>query len=224
MLETSTNLQAATSTVSSVSVAGVDLPVSDDMKVLGVVLDRRLTFDSHVHAVASACNYHLQAIRHIRHLMTIDLDYCNALLYGAPAGSIQKLQCAQNTATRIVLQAPRWSHAQALLKQLHWMPILQQLEYKLAVLTYKTYNTSMPVYLSRLIKPRDTTRHLHSPSFFFHTVIVQTNHRNSVYQPHFPLICTFRMELLRQLRCRKLLSHSLFLNLYRRLCYSVRQA
>ena len=41
-------LQAATSTVSSVSVAGADLTVSDEMKVLGVVLDRRLSFDSHV--------------------------------------------------------------------------------------------------------------------------------------------------------------------------------
>jgi len=33
-------------------VAGVDLPVADDIKVLGVVLDRRLTFHKHVSAVA----------------------------------------------------------------------------------------------------------------------------------------------------------------------------
>jgi len=38
--------------VSSVSVAGVDLTVSDEMKVLGVVLDRRLSFDSHVRTVS----------------------------------------------------------------------------------------------------------------------------------------------------------------------------
>jgi len=47
------------------------------------------------------CNYHIQAIRHI-HLLTTELwlwtvklsrlDYCNAVLHGAPAGSIQKLQ------------------------------------------------------------------------------------------------------------------------------------
>ena len=41
-----------TSSVSSVSVAGVDLPVADDIKVLGVVLDRRLTLHKHVSAVA----------------------------------------------------------------------------------------------------------------------------------------------------------------------------
>ena len=37
--------------MSSMSVAGVDLPVADEMKVLGVVLDRRLTFDSHATSV-----------------------------------------------------------------------------------------------------------------------------------------------------------------------------
>ena len=78
------------------SVAGVDLPVADELKVLGVVLD------SHATSVARACNYHAWAIRHIRHLLTTDLsvtlacslilsrlDYCNSVLYGAPAGSIQ---------------------------------------------------------------------------------------------------------------------------------------
>ena len=38
--------------------SGVDLPVADDIKVLGVVLDRRLTFHKHVSAVARSCNYH----------------------------------------------------------------------------------------------------------------------------------------------------------------------
>jgi len=32
-------------------VAGVDLPVDDDMKVLGIVIDRRLTFHKHVWTV-----------------------------------------------------------------------------------------------------------------------------------------------------------------------------
>ena len=64
---TANQLCAVDSSVSSVSVAGVDLPVAEDMKVLGVVLDRRLTFHKHVSMVAQSCNYHAQAIRHIRH-------------------------------------------------------------------------------------------------------------------------------------------------------------
>ena len=72
------------------------------VRVLGVTLDRRLTFDYHASAVARSCNYHARAIRHIRHLLTLDLahtllfslilsriNYCN-LLYGALYGAIQK--------------------------------------------------------------------------------------------------------------------------------------
>jgi len=51
---TSSQLHVATSIVSSLSVAGVDLPVADEMKILCVILDRRLTFDSHATTVARA--------------------------------------------------------------------------------------------------------------------------------------------------------------------------
>jgi len=91
-----------TSSVSSVSVAGVDLQVAEEMKVLGVVLDQRLTFSKHVPAVERSCNFHAQAIRHIRHLLTTDLaqtlacslilsrvDYCNAVLHGVPTYTIR---------------------------------------------------------------------------------------------------------------------------------------
>ena len=66
---TATQLRAVSS-LKSVSVADVDLPVADSMRVLGITLDRRLTFDNHTSAVARSCNYHARAIRHIRHLQT----------------------------------------------------------------------------------------------------------------------------------------------------------
>jgi len=70
------------------------------------------------------------------------LDYCNAVLHGAPASSIQKLQRVQNTATRVVLQSARPSPSQPLLQQLHWLPVWQCIDYKLAVLAYKIHHTS----------------------------------------------------------------------------------
>ena len=35
------------------------------------------------------------------------IDYCNAVLHGAPSYSIKKLQRVQNNAAQIVLEAPR---------------------------------------------------------------------------------------------------------------------
>ena len=63
------------------------------------------------------------------------IDYCNSVLYGAPFGTIQKLQQVQNNAARIVLQAPRRSDVNSLLQMLHWLPDEQRINYKLAVLT-----------------------------------------------------------------------------------------
>jgi len=48
ILGTANQLHATTSSVSSVSVAGVDLPVADEIKVLRVVLDQCLTFHTRV--------------------------------------------------------------------------------------------------------------------------------------------------------------------------------
>ena len=58
--------------------------------------------------------YHMQAVRHTRHLLTTELaqtlayslilsriDYCNAVLHGAPTGTIQILQRVQNNAARM---------------------------------------------------------------------------------------------------------------------------
>ena len=150
-------LCAATSTVSSVTVADVNLQLANEMKVLGVTLDQHLTLEKHVSAIAQLCNYHNQAICHIRHLLTTQLaqtlacsltlsrlDYCNAVLHGIPSGNIQKLQRVQNSAARIVLQARRRSHAKPLLCQLHWLPVQHRITYKLAVLTYKVRTTSTP--------------------------------------------------------------------------------
>jgi len=86
------------------------------------------------------------------------------VLHGAASGTIQKLQRVQNNAARVVLRAPRRSHANSLLQKLHWLPVEQRITYKLAVLTYKTRQTSVPEYLSRHITTRSSTRSLRSSS------------------------------------------------------------
>ena len=144
-------------------------------KCWGVVLDRRLTFHKHVLVVARSCNYHAQAIRHIRHLLATELaqtlacslilsmiDYCNAVLHGAPSYSMKKLQRVQNNAARIVLEAPRRSHASRLLRTLHWLPVQQRIDYKVALLAFKVRSTSKPSYLRLLIQDREHGRNLRS--------------------------------------------------------------
>jgi hypothetical protein len=62
-----TSAQLAAAPVNGdVTVAGVSLPVSKEIKSLGVILDARLTFNAHATAVCKAINYHIWALRHIR--------------------------------------------------------------------------------------------------------------------------------------------------------------
>jgi len=74
IIGTANQLRTVTPVVSSVSVAGVDLPVADEMKALGVVLDRRLTFQKHVMAAARSCNYTLSG--HPRHTSSTEQRTC----------------------------------------------------------------------------------------------------------------------------------------------------
>ena len=146
------------------------------MKSLGVVLDSRLNFDSHVRAICRSCRYHIWALRHIRHLVSDDcaqqlacsivlsrLDYCNSLFHGAPDYVLSKLQRVQNTLARVVTRTDARTRAEPVLRHLHWLPVRQRISYKLAVLTYKVCSTSTPQYLSGLLStPRSTGYSLRS--------------------------------------------------------------
>ena len=167
MLVGSSSQLKAASNVNTVSVAGVSLPVSVEIKSLGVVIDNKLTFDTHVRAICKACNYHTWALRHIRHYLPLPvaqtlacsivgsrLDYCNSVLYGAPKSSIAKLQRVQNMLARVVLNKPRRTHSTELLQSLHWLPVKERIDFKVALLTYKVRYSSTPDYLFNLLSDR----------------------------------------------------------------------
>ena len=65
------------------------------------------------------------------------LDYCNAMLYGAPANAFDVLQRAQNNLARVVCQHGGRTDAKPLLQSLHWLPVKQRVTYKMATLTFK---------------------------------------------------------------------------------------
>jgi len=63
----------------------------------------------------------------------------------------------------IVLEAPlRRSYASTLLRTLHWLPVQQRIDYKVALQTFKVRSTSTPSYLRLLIQDREHGRNLRS--------------------------------------------------------------
>ncbi len=69
--------------------------------------------------------------------MTSRLDYCNALLGGCPASSINKLQVVQNAAARVLTRSRKYDHITPILQSLHWLPIKFCISYNILLLTYK---------------------------------------------------------------------------------------
>ena len=63
---------------------------------------------------------------------------------------------------RIEMQTPRRSNVNSMLQTLHWLPVEQRINYKLAGLTFKTQQTSPPQYLSQHISLRTSARNTRS--------------------------------------------------------------
>ena len=140
-------------------------PVSK-VKNLGVIFDTHLNFDKHISSIVSKCHFHLRNLYVIRKfldhqsLLTLvnsfiltHIDYCNVLLHGIPKKYLKKLQSVMNRAARLVFFLQPRDNAIPYLIQLHWLPILARIEFKICLITYKVLTTNKPEYLANLLKP-----------------------------------------------------------------------
>ena len=63
-------------------------------------------------------------------MVTNNLDYCNSLLYGISGHQLLRIHRIQNTAARLILQRDRWNNARVMLNELHWLPVMKQISFK----------------------------------------------------------------------------------------------
>ena len=96
--------------------------------------------------------------------VTSRLDYCNSLLHGLPNHLLERLQRVQNTAARMITRTRKYDHITPVLKNLHWLPIEERIEYKIILITFKALNNQAPKYISELLIPYKPVRTLRSES------------------------------------------------------------
>jgi len=63
------------------------------------------------------------------------LDYGKTVLFGLPQQLVERLQSVQNAVPRWVLAARRRDHISPLLQSLHWLQVVEQITFRLAVIT-----------------------------------------------------------------------------------------
>jgi hypothetical protein len=165
----------ASAEVNTLKFADVIVPCSNSIRILGVTIDKHLTFDDHVTSTVQSCNYHIRSLRHIRRLIDKEtantlacsivasrIDYCNALLFGMTKKNFDRLQRVQDSLARVVFNAPYRCSSVPLRKALHWLPVVQRVEYKIATLTFKVRLHHQPSYLHELINEHQPVRTLRS--------------------------------------------------------------
>ena len=79
------------------------------------------------------------------------LDYCNAILAGLSAASLRPLCLALHAAARVIACAPSRDHITPLLRELHWLPIQDRIQYKLCLLMFGVQSGDDPDYLRELV-------------------------------------------------------------------------
>ena len=151
-------------------VDGVPVAPVNVARDLGVWLDDELTMNTHVNKVAGSCFYQLRQLRSVRRCLPFKarqalvtafiasrLDYCNAVLYGTAAGTIQRLQMVMNAAARLVAGLRKYDHVTPLLRDvLHWLPVSQRITFKIASLAFDCIRGLGPQYFNDVCIPLST--------------------------------------------------------------------
>jgi hypothetical protein len=162
---------------SSIQVCSADISFSHHARNLGFTISFDMSLDKHIANICRSAYFEIHRISSIRRYLSMQttntlvcafvlskLDYCNALFAGCPLYLIDQLQKIQNSAARLVLKARKRDHVTPLLRELHWLPVQQRINYKLSTLCFSFFSGTSPSYISDLLKPYAPSRQLRSSS------------------------------------------------------------
>jgi hypothetical protein len=149
------------------TVDGVDVTPLDCVRDLGVTLDSQLTMKQHVDIITRSCFHHLRQLRSVRQSLTFDalrtvvqafiisrVDYCNSVLHGVAADTIRHLQAVLHAAARLITGARLYDHITPTLRDtLHWLPVTQRIEYKIALMSFNCVHGTCPAYFQGVCRP-----------------------------------------------------------------------
>jgi hypothetical protein len=142
-------------------------PTTSPVRNLGVTMTNNMTLDAHAANVVRASFIQLKSLSRIKRFLdrtsmerlvhafiTSRVDYCNALLLGAPAYILKKFQCIQNAAARLITGTTKFQHITPILRDLHWLPVKKRVQFKVLLIVFKSIHKLGPSYLSSMCRPR----------------------------------------------------------------------
>ena len=133
----------------------------------------------HITKICQSAYFHLRNIARIRKYLSSAaaqklihafvssrIDSCNSLLIGLPQQQITKLQHVHNAAAKLVTKSRKHDHVTPILRQLHWLPVMYRIRFKVLMLVFKCLHGLAPSYLKELLVPYTPPRALRSCNQF----------------------------------------------------------
>ena len=167
---------------------------------LGVTFDSTMSMQKYVNAIISKGYFHMsnfwKAASKLAQELKLQLvtsyvlpliDYCNITLLAASKLYIDKLQKLLNNAVRFIFNLTGKKYRCSItpyLKQLHILPVLLRIKYKVALTVYKCFHDLAPSYLQDLIKPKFTFSHLRSSNdvYSLQSVVPKSKYGESTFE------------------------------------------
>ena len=103
------------------------------------------------------------------------IDYCNAVFAGLPRSTTNHLNSVLHAAARMISGCFKHDHITSVLRdELHWLPVLQRVIYKLCLITYKAINGTAPSYIAAICVPSSTNQARLRSSDSRHLLLLRT--------------------------------------------------
>src|SRR6218665_2559429 len=133
-------------------VCGVRVPPTGTVRDLGILLEADMQMTGHARQLVSRCFRPLRLIKNCMRSLPFEaaksavvsfvitqVDRCNRLLASAPKRLLDRLQSVLNSAARLVCNRRKYDHVTPLLRdRLLWLPVQYRIDYKPALLVYKS--------------------------------------------------------------------------------------
>lgn len=180
----------------SIKVGNDVLPVVEDCRNLGLLLDTNLKYRLHIRNLIRTAYFNLKMLYHSRHYLNKKLktilceslvlsrfNYCDTI-YGPSLDSIDKrrIQVLQNSCLRLIFGIARREHISHKLLELKWLNMSDRRILHSACLFHKIITTKAPGYLHRKIKFRSD---VHNINVRFRGRITPPVHRTERFKTAF---------------------------------------
>lgn len=153
----------------NLKVNGEDIEQVHEIKYLGVKLDSRLNFKSHIAYVTSKISKKIGFLKRVRKNITVTcavniyntiikphFEFCSTILFMGNNEDINRLQILQNKAMRTILKSSFYTPIRFMLSCLKWLNVKQRVILNVLTFVYKMKYKMVPEYLtSNLVYTQD---------------------------------------------------------------------